>query len=261
MSDKLLNILKQNKAFYITGALLFVLPFAVRIILPHLSFLCTFLSFCGICVIVYALLLLWQQSKNKFVSRVATVLKITAWVLIFAFLVSFAIIEAKIIGAVDTTDESCDYIFVLGCGIKGTNLTRAGASRADAAITYMNKNPDCIAILCGGQGKDEKITEAQALYNYMSAKGIDKTRLLKEERSTDTTQNIAFAKEMLPQKEGLKIAVATNDFHLYRSTVIMKKTGIENVFCVNGPTPKVFLLRTSLFLREYFSIMLEYLNI
>ncbi len=261
MLEKLLNILKQNKKLYITGGILFTVPFLVRIILPHLAFLCTFLSFCGICTVIYALLLHLQKSKIKAVAAIACICKITAWVLIFAFFVSFTIIEAKIISYANTTDQSCDYILVLGCGIRGTALTRAGASRANAAIDYLNKNPDCKAILCGGQGKDEKITEAQALFNYMSAKGIDESRLLKEEKSTDTKENIFFARDMLPDVNGLSVAVATNDFHLYRSTLIMKKAGFGRVFCVNGPTPKVPFLRTSLFLREYFSVILEYLNI
>jgi len=260
MSEKLLNILKQNKSFYITGGSLFVLPFLVRVILPHLAFLCTFLSFCGVCVIIYGFLSYLQKSKNKTVKITATVAKITAWVLIAVFVVSFIIIEARIISAIETTDRECDYIFVLGCGIRGKNLTRAGVSRADAAIDYLNKNKNCTAILCGGQGNDELISEAEALYNYMIRRGIDKSRLLKEEKSTDTKENITFAKELLPTTD-IVVGVVTNDFHLYRSKLILNKAGFDKVYCINGPTPKVPLLRTSMYLREYFSVMLEYLNI
>lgn len=261
MLDRLLNIFKQNKKLYITGALLLVLPFIIRVILPHLDFLCTFLSFSGGCTIIYGLLLYFQKSKSKALSVTATVCKITAWVLIIAFLVSFAVIEVKIISAAHTTDESCDYILVLGCSVNGTELTRAARARADAAIEYLNKNPECTAILCGGQGKGDEISEAEAYYNYMVKNGIDSNRLIKEERSKDTRQNINFAKEYLPDVKGLSVAVVTNDFHLYRSTVIMEKAGFTDIHCVNGPTPNVPFLHLSLYLREYFSVMLEYLNI
>lgn len=201
-----------------------------------------------------------QKSNNKSISTTATILKATAWALISVFLISFIIIEAKIISAIDTTNNECGYIFVLGCGLRGENLTRAGISRADAAIEYLNKNPNCNAILCGGQGNNELISEAQALYNYMVKHGIDSSRLLKEEKSTDTRENIQFATKLMPKGHST-VGVVTNDFHLYRSSLILKKSGFEKVICINGPTPKVPFLRTSLFLREYFSVVLEYLNI
>ncbi len=261
MLNRLLNILKEHKGLYITGAALFILPFFVRAVLPHLSFLCIFLSLCGICCIIYAVLLRLEKARCRAVSITATVCKITAWVLIAAFLVSFAVIEAKIISAIETTDERCDYILVLGCGLRGKELTRSAITRAEAAIEYLNKYPDCKAVLCGGQGKNELVSEAQALYDYMASRGIDKNRMQKEERSTDTTQNIGFAKELIPDYEKLKVAVATNDFHLYRSMLIMKKAGFTDVHSINGPTPNVPFLHLSYYLREYFSVLFEYLNI
>lgn len=261
MLNKLLNILKQHKKLYITGFVLLVVPFIIKEILPHLDFLCTFLSFSGGCTIIYGLLLYFQKSEKKAVSVTAKVCKITAWVLIFIFLISLAVIETKIISYVKTTDEECDYLLVLGCGVQGTELSRAARSRADAAIEYLNKNPDCTAILCGGMGTAKRITEAQALYNYMTENGIDNKRLIKEEKSEDTRQNINFAKEYMPDVSGIPVAVVTNDFHLYRSTIIMKKAGFTDIHCVNAPTPNVPFLHLCLYLREYFSVILEYLNI
>ena len=238
-----------------------VLPFIIRVILPHLEFLCTFLSFSGGCTIIYGLLLHFQKSQNKLVSVSAKICKITAWILIFTFLISFIIIETRIVSVTKTTDESCDYLLVLGCSVRGTELSRAARSRADAAIDYLNKNPDCIAILCGGIGKKDLISEAEAYYNYMTAKGIDAKRLIKEEKSKDTRQNINFAKEYMPDVKGLAVAVVSNDFHLYRAGIIMKKAGFTDIYYVNGPTPNVPFLHLSMYLREYFSVMLEYLNI
>ena len=254
-------MLKENKKLYIIGLTLFILPFLMRILLPHLSFLCTFLSLAGICFIIYALLVYFQKSKSKAVSVTATVLKVIAWVLIAAFLVSFVIVETNIMSAIKSDKKECDYILVLGCGLRGKELTRTAVARADAAIEYMSEYPDCTAILCGGQGKDELISEAQAIYNYMTKHGIYKNRLLKEEKSTDTTENIRFAKELLPSENSSPVGVVTNDFHLYRSAMIMKKAGISDVCTISAPTPNVPLLHTSLFLREYFSILFEYLNI
>ncbi len=254
-------MLKQNKNLYIIGTTLFLLPCLLRVLLPHLSFLCTFLSLCGVCFWIYGVLSFCQKSKNRALAVTATVLKITAWVLIFAFLVSFIVIEAKIITAIKSDADECEYILVLGCGLRGKELTRTAVARAEAAIEYLEKYDKCKAILCGGQGKNELVTEARALYDYMAGRGIDKSRMILEEKSTDTTENIKFAKEFLPDVSDISVGVVTNDFHLYRSALIMKKAGFGNVYTISAPTPSVPLLHTSLFLREYFSILFEYLNI
>lgn len=254
-------MLKQNKNLYIIGTTLFLFPCLIRILLPHISFLCTFLSLCGVCFWIYGVLSFFQTSKTRAVAVTATVLKITAWVLIFAFLVSFIVIEAKIITSIKSDDEKCEYILVLGCGLRGKELTRTAVARAEAAIEYLEKNDGCKAVLCGGQGKNELVSEAKALYDYMAGRGIDKQRMVLEEKSTDTTQNIKFAKELLPDVSNMVVGVVTNDFHLYRSALIMKKAGFSEVHTISAPTPRVPFLHVSLFLREYFSILFEYLNI
>ncbi len=267
MLKTLSNIYNEHKHLYTVGVLLMVLPIILKFIFPHLSFLMVFLCFCGMCSLVYGLLLHFEKSENNTVSIISKVFRYTALFFIALFLITQVFIQSKIIFSIKTTDEECDYILVLGSGLEKTKLTRTGIARADAAIEYMNKYPNCTAILCGGQGKGELITEAQALYNYMVNKSIDPTRLICETKSTDTTENINYAVELIKQRgsieDGTKVAVVTNDFHLYRSMLIMKKAGIKNAYSINAPTPKIsfMLMHISLHLREYFSVILEYLNI
>ena len=258
---KLSDIFSENKFFHLSGLIIILITPILDSLFPHLAFLMLFLFFCGCCLIIYGVLLYTEKRGHT----IAKILRHTAHVLIACFLISLIIIESIIISNSKTTAKQSDCIFVLGCGLRGDELTLMGKARAGSAVDYMRANPECKAILCGGQGNGETVTEAQALYDYMTKAGIDPKRLFKEERSTDTKQNIIYAKQ-IAQVNGYnpptdKFAVITNDFHLYRSVIICKKAGFNNVEKINAPTPNLPFLRTCMYLREYFSLMLEFLNI
>lgn len=57
--------------------------------------------------------------------------------------------------------------------------------------------------------------------------GIEEKRLIKEDYSTNTGENIDFSYEILKKleekTEELKVGIVTNDFHVYRGTMIAKK--------------------------------------
>ncbi len=258
---KLSDIFKEHKFFYLSGLIIMLITPILDSLFPHLAFLMLFLFFCGCCLIIYAILL-YTERRGYIIAKI---LRKTAHILIACFIISLIFVEGIIISGSRTNAKDSDCIFVLGCGLHGDDLTLMGKKRADSAIAYLKENPDCIAIMCGGQGNGETVTEAQALYSYIEKAGISQERLFKEERSTDTRQNIRFAKEIV-KSVGLdpktdQFAIVTNDFHLYRSVMISNKAGFDNVKTINAPTPTLPFLRTSMYLREYFSLMLEFLNI
>ena len=84
------------------------------------------------------------------------------------------------------------------------------------------------------------MSEAEAMYNWLVDKGIDKNRLYMEDKSTNTRENLLFSKELI-EKEGLSpiITIVTHDFHQYRATLIAKSIGIEP-YNVSGRTFAVF---------------------
>ena len=58
-----------------------------------------------------------------------------------------------------------EYIIVLGAHVEGTRLTKALLERTRRALQYMEENPETKAVLSGGKGDGESITEAQAMCN------------------------------------------------------------------------------------------------
>ena len=80
-----------------------------------------------------------------------------------------------------------DYIIVLGAGIKGEQVPPLLASRIDQGIEILKKNPKALFIMSGGQGKGEDIPEGEAMARYAINKGIDESKIIIENKSTNTS--------------------------------------------------------------------------
>lgn len=260
MFTRLLNILKEHKLIFGFSAFLFLASVILRFLLPYLTFMLVFTAFCSVMLFIYGLTLHFKSS-----SRFAKILHGLMTVLGLIFTVSFIILEILIALPQKESIKSADAIIVLGCGTKDGKLTQTALSRADAALNYLKSNENCIAVVCGAKDSDEIITEAKAMYDYITKNGIKKERVIMENKSRDTTQNIRFAKELLLQNgidvKKSTIGVVTSDFHLYRSKLIMKKQGFTNAFAISAKTPDTPFLKVSLCIREYFSLTLEFFGI
>ena len=121
-----------------------------------------------------------------------------------------------------------DYIIVLGAHVEGTRLTKALLERTRRALQYLEENPETKAVLSGGQGEGEDISEAQAMCNYLVEHGIDRERLILEGRSTSTTENLKFSLEIIGLDHS--VGVVTNNFHVFRGTAIGKKCGCKEIY-------------------------------
>ena len=171
-----------------------------------------------------------------------------ASVIISIFLISFFITLIKIISnsRFSATDE--DIVIILGCRVKGTVPTKALYSRCLSASKYLKTNPNARAILSGGQGKDEQISEAECMYRILTSLGIDESRLIKEEKSTSTYENLLYSKDLTQEK---RIAIATSEYHIYRAKLIAKELGL---LASSIPAKSIPVLRVSYFTREVFGV-------
>ncbi|HJB17330.1 MAG TPA: YdcF family protein [Candidatus Blautia excrementipullorum] len=127
--------------------------------------------------------------------------------------------------------ENLDYLIVLGAHVDGTRLTLALLERTRRALQYLKENPRTIAVLSGGRGSGEQISEAQAMFHYLTAHGIPKERLILEDRSVNTKENLAFSLEKIGRMD-VSVGVVTNHFHVFRGVAIGKKCGCRAVYPV-----------------------------
>ena len=148
-----------------------------------------------------------------------------------------------------------DYIIILGARVKGEVPSLALQYRIDAAANYMKKNKETIAIASGGQGPGEDITEAEAIIRGLLSHGINSARILLEDRSTDTVENIRFSKKLIPDNLQTGLLVS-NDYHLYRAKSIARDQGL-NLEGLPAKTPTIAIPKS--YGREYLAITKYYL--
>lgn len=126
---------------------------------------------------------------------------------------------------------------VLGCHVKDGRPSRILGERIDAAYEYLASHPQAIAVLSGGQGEDEAISEAECMYRELTARGIDGSRLYKEESSVNTPTNLRHSREILEEvlgadsawAENHEIALITSEFHCYRGCLHARQESLTPV--------------------------------
>lgn len=219
--DKIISILTSlvGAVFTVYGLLLCALSnlnLGVTLVLA----LGVFVLFTGI----------FYSRMKKFTAK--GILRVAKLVIAGMLCAEFAIVSfLGVYGISDNVDYSEDAVIVLGAGIRGDRVTLPLKLRLDKAIEYHRKNPEAVIVVTGGQGFQETVTEAYAMEKYLLEKGVDKSKILKEENATSTAENMEFSKEILDGYfDGeYSVVVVTNNFHIFRGVAIAKKTGFEAV--------------------------------
>jgi uncharacterized SAM-binding protein YcdF (DUF218 family) len=149
-----------------------------------------------------------------------------------------------------------DYVIVLGAQVRGSAPSRTLNARILTAAEYLKENPDSMVICSGGQGEGELITEAQAIKDGLLANGISENRILLEEASTNTVQNLIYSKELITESSAL-VVVVTSDFHIYRAKKIAEHLGYQNLSMC--PANEFMYTTISYYVREFFALFKDML--
>lgn len=238
---------------YLLGFIFIIYSFVLRIMKTNFS---QFWFGIGIILIIYGIF----SSKFKFPSKLKGVRKIIK--IIFSFLILiFILIEIPIIYFGNKTyNGNCDYIIVLGAGLRGENMSLTLYQRVSKALQYAKSHKDTQIILSGGKGNSELISESQAMEKYFLENGISKQRVIKEDKSINTYQNLKFSYEKLEQISKsknqdigkLKIGVVTSNFHIFRAKFLGKRVGLN---LVGIPSEVRDILKPNFYVREAFAVV------
>ena len=194
--------------------------------------------------------LIHRMGKQQYAgtSKVLNVL-IAMFVILIVF---FVFIEGLILrtGFVKP-DSGADYMIVLGAKINGTKVSKALRYRLDAALSYAMDNKDTKVIVSGTQGYNEDISEAKAMRDYLVERGLEEERIVMEDKSTNTNENIMYSKKLVEQSD--YVVIVTNRFHLYRGVHIAKKQLTQKVEGLGADTGTLLFL--NYYVREAFAIV------
>ena len=171
----------------------------------------------------------------------------------------FALLLFQVLGSIHrTAPDDLPYVIVLGAKVKGDRPSRALRKRLETALSYAEQNPSSILILSGGQGPDEKVSEAQCMKEWLLQNGFPAERMILEDASTDTRENLIFSDEKSGCKTG-PVGIVTNDFHVYRALRLAEGLGYTKACGIAAPTEPV-IVEPHYLVREVFALVKEILT-
>lgn len=175
------------------------------------------------------------------------------------FSVYGAVVTSAMVWAVCQTPAQNSTAVVLGAQVKPWGPSVILQGRIDAAKKYLDSTPSAKAVLSGGQGSDEVMSEAQCMYNVLSESGIDSSRLFMEDKSTNTTENLKNSMKIINDNSlSGDIAIVTDGFHQLRARIICAQLGIKgNVGAVSSDTKLLYVPTYAV--REWFALPFQIL--
>ncbi|MCD8382163.1 MAG: YdcF family protein [Clostridiales bacterium] len=154
--------------------------------------------------------------------------------LVLVCLAAFLVLEGVVIaGSVSDLRGDPDAVVILGCKIWGEEPSPALQRRLDTALDYLEelegRGVEPLIVVSGGQGDDEPISEARAMADYLIEKGVREERILLEEQSTNTLENLKYSSALLAERgiEGGHLTVVSNGFHLTRVRMLADRLGLD----------------------------------
>ena len=171
-----------------------------------------------------------------------------AWraLLISGFALLMALEGLVISGMNATAPSGMDYLIVLGASVYQDGPSPALTRRLNAVMDVLDDHPDAMIIASGGQGANEPISEAQCIRDELVKRGVDPARILLEDQSTDTRENIANCRAIIGNDDAA-VGIVTNNYHVWRSLRLAKKAGLTNAYGIastyTGPTLLHFMVR------------------
>ncbi len=140
--------------------------------------------------------------------------------------------------------------------MRGDVPSKALMRRIQKAEEYLKENPGTIAVLSGGKGSGENISEAQAMYDCLVEAGIEEERLIKEDKSTSTVENLEFSAALIGK--GGRIGIISQNFHIYRALKLAEHQGYQDVYGIAASSEPIY--QPHFMVREAFAIMKEKLT-
>lgn len=194
---------------------------------------------------------LWSSPAGKVL--VIGVSAIAAAGVVLASVITVLMISA----ANDYPEDTNTTVVVLGCQVKNGRPSKMLNRRINAAYAYLAENPEVMVIVSGGKGDDELISEALCMRDCLVEKGISPERIIMEDKSASTRENLEFSKNII-QQYGLNehITIVTDSYHQLRAEMIAEELDMT-ASSISAPTA-VWLIPTY-WVREWFGTVYQFL--
>ncbi|MEV5599604.1 YdcF family protein [Streptomyces sp. NPDC052496] len=222
-----------------------------------LANLLSLLAGVGIFAVIALLITAVGTASRTLVALAGTTLLVVGYVsFLFLCFVGYAFLYGRL-----RVRRNADFVVVLGSGlIGGTRVPPLLANRLERARAVYERqarrgNPPML-LTSGGQGPDEQLPEARAMADYLIERGFPADRILCEEQSRTTEENLAFSKKIMEQTvPDHRCVIVTNNYHVLRAALLARRAGV-NGQVVGAPTAAYFW--PSATIREFAAVFLSY---
>ena len=250
--------MKRNLTAPFVALALVIAALVLKFALVGYSFLAyIFVAAAAVLIVMHLLVRFAKKGSKK-----AKIAAIVIACLLAAGVVIFSVAEGAVVKNAKTDERAydMDYVVVLGAGVNGTAPSLSLYNRLTAALEFLERSPDAVAIVSGGQGSGELISEAECMRRWLEAKGVAPERIVMEPNATNTRENLKFSFDIIAGREGGAypdgVAIVSSEYHLLRAKMQAKKLGVSNCAGVAARTT-LPVLRVNYFVREAFGVAWE----
>lgn len=195
-------------------------------------------------------------AHRTWVEKIPKALRRALQVLFGMCVALFLVVEGLVLSQFSASPGAgADVCIILGAQMKESGPSDVLQRRLDKALEYLQKNPETVVVVSGGQGGNEPVSEAQGMRDYLVARGIAEERILMEDVSTDTWENLEYSAKLI-DKEKDSVVIVTNNFHVFRAVFIAEKQGYQAVQGMAASTHRGNVLNN--LLREFFGVMKDF---
>lgn len=146
--------------------------------------------------------------------------------------------------AVTSKPEKSDAVMILGCKVHGNEASKLLKARILKGKELYEQGYGEYIIVSGGKASGEKISEAEVMKNILLENGVPKDKILIEDKSTNTAENILFSKVIINEKNIRNVVIVSNKSHLTRIKMVCDKKDVKatysGVFVVNDILNEIF---------------------
>lgn len=228
--------------FFAAGAMLCLLPLNM--------------TMTGLCLLLLAAggaAAIWMRERSVF-PRLRQGL---IWAMVLCVtLLTVAVSQIALFGHAAPAPRENGWAVVLGAHVEPNGEpSQILRERLDAALAFHKENPQIPMILSGGNGGDEPIEEAEAMYTYLQRRGADMRGIYRETEAHTTLENLRNSRALADQLGfgGDEVTVLTSEFHLFRAVYLAERLGMK-AGAVGARTRDPFF-RINYELREVFSMV------
>jgi uncharacterized SAM-binding protein YcdF (DUF218 family) len=210
--------------------------------------------FIGMISLLFIIAVIKSEKLLEIARKFPKWIRISGKVILCAVIASFLIVQGIILSHMNgkAAVNETEYLVILGCQVNGSLASLPLLRRGFSAVNYLKRHENVKAVITGGQGPREDITEAEAMRRLLAENDIGADRILIEDKSRSTIENLKFANELYDLLDK-NIVIVTSDYHMFRSLSIAKKLGYQNIAGLSARSQ--FSVLPAYLSREYLAVV------